>query len=499
MLVPALAILCCTVFIYYLRNSIRRRKLPPGPSKLPLLGNLLQIPKEKAWVTFREWGHQFHTNIVALTALSQDIIVLNRAEDAYELLHKRSPEYSNRPQLIMVSELMDWRLVIGLHPHAPRHTKMRRLVHQALMPQMWPLVEEETQRFVHWIVKKPEDYKEHIRRLAGAISLKIAYGYIVCEPEEGHDSLVTIVEKSMKEFSIAVEPGAFLVDLIPWLRYVPPWFPGAMFKKKAAEWRNDFHTMVEMPYAYTKAQVAKGTAIPSLASIHIRRDMPVEEEDLIKYAAASLYAAGADTTVSVITTFFLAMTLHPDIQRKAQAEIDSVIDEPGHRLPKITDRHSLPYIEAVMKETFRWIPVAPLGLPHLASQDDSYNEYLIPAGATMLANIWAMTRDPRYFPDPEVFRPERYLEKDFSDSPFANPLQLVFGFGRRICPGQKLAEASVFLAIATMLATFDITKAKDPETGLIIEPKLDVISGTICDLQSFSCNISPRSQDSSTL
>lgn len=80
------------------------------------------------------------------------------------------------------------------------------------------------------------------------------------------------------------------------------------------------------------------------------------------------------------------MTLYPEVQRKAQEEIDRVLGP--CQLPKVADRSRLPYIEAVVKEVLRWHPVAPMGIPHMASEDDTYNEYFIPKGSLIMANIW---------------------------------------------------------------------------------------------------------------
>lgn len=137
------------------------------------------------------------------------------------------------------------------------------------------------------------------------------------------------------------------------------------------------------------------------------------EEDAVKYTAASLYTGGADTvssstlllhnkpdrfsymplsqTVSSMATFFLVMTLHPQVQRKAQEEIDRVIGT--HRLPTFDDRDSLPYVEAVVKEAYRMHPIAPMGLPHITTADDVYEGYRIPKGAIVISNIWFVFLD----------------------------------------------------------------------------------------------------------
>lgn len=111
-----------------------------------------------------------------------------------------------------------------------------------------------------------------------------------------------------------------------------------------------------------------------------------ETERIHKWSASSMYLGGADTTVSSLMTFFLAMTLFPEVQKKAQEELDNVIG--GSRLPVTADREKLPYIEAVVKETHRWHPVAPMALPHCSTKEDVIRGYRIPKGALLLPNNW---------------------------------------------------------------------------------------------------------------
>jgi len=87
-----------------------------------------------------------------------------------------------------------------------------------------------------------------------------------------------------------------------------------------------------------------------------------------------------------MSCFFLAMTLYPEVQRQAQAEIDKVVG--NHRLPSFSDRSNLPYVDAIVKEALRWLPVAPMGLSHMTTEDDTYEGYFIPKGALLIPNIW---------------------------------------------------------------------------------------------------------------
>jgi cytochrome P450 len=141
------------------------------------------------------------------------------------------------------------------------------------------------------------------------------------------------------------------------VKYVPSWFPGASFKKIAAEWRANLTEMTELPHRMVKEQIANGTAAPSFSQ-ELLESKPAsafstEEEETIKWTAASLYSGGADTTVSAISTFFLAMAMNPKVVKKAQAELDRVVG--GDRLPAFKDRANLPYVEAVCKEVLRYV------------------------------------------------------------------------------------------------------------------------------------------------
>ena len=173
------------------------------------------------------------------------------------------------------------------------------------------------------------------------------------------------------------------------------------------------------------------------------------------------------------------------MQRKAQAEIDSVVKTT--RLPTLADRKHLPYIDAIVKEVLRWHPVAPTGLPHTTTKDDTYDRYMIPKGAILLPNVWMMLHDPSVYHNPGAFKPERFL----GPKPELDPHNLSFGFGRRVCPGRLLADETLFLAIADSLAVFNIKKVV--EDGVETDPVGNFMPGVISHPEPFQCDIKARS------
>ncbi|KAF9262295.1 cytochrome P450 [Marasmius fiardii PR-910] len=165
----------------------------------------------------------------------------------------------------------------------------------------------------------------------------------------------------------------------------------------------------------------------------------------IKGAAATILA-GEDTAYTTLSIFLLAMTLNPECQRRAYKEIISVVGQ--DRFPDLSDRESLPYLECVLQETFRWHPIANL-IPHRVLEDDVYNGMFIPKGTVVLANARSMSRNERVYHDPDTFDPTRYLPSpEGREEPH---LTSTWGFGRRICPGRHFGDLVIWNAMACII------------------------------------------------
>ncbi|KAG1907690.1 cytochrome P450 [Suillus fuscotomentosus] len=478
--------------VYLVKQAFRKNPAPypPGPPGWPLIGNVADMPHNRAWLTFAKWRKKYG-DISHVEVLGRHITVLNSVEAAMALLDKKSAVYSDRPVLTMGGELVGWKYCMGLLSYGDRFRYYRKNIHRiigsrAAMAVYEQIEEIETRRFLKRVFVKPEQLQAHIRHTAGAIILRISHGY---EVKENNDHFVDLADHAMDQLSRSTDTGAFMVDIMPWLAKVPEWFPGAGFKRLAREWRQTLEELVEAPHKFVKDQMAAGVAPVSFTSNLLKgRTLSAEEDNMVKWSAVSLYTGGADTTVSTIYSIFLAMTLFPDVQKKAQAEIDAVVGT--DRLPSFADRNSLPYIEALVKEALRWNVVVPIGIPHCVSEDDIYDGYYIPKGSLIIPNIWFMLNDPQRYANPSQFKPERFLDNDGND-PEREPRTICFGFGRRICPGLHLADASVWLSTVMSLAVFDISKIV--ENGVEHTPEVNPSSGAISHPKPFKCCIKPRS------
>jgi len=220
------------------------------------------------------------------------------------------------------------------------------------------------------------------------------------------------------------------------------------------------------------------------------------DEEAIRGVGGTIYLGGEETTASTIKSFFLAATLYPEMIRLAQKELDDVIG--GDRLPGLSDKPQLPYTSALVKEVLRWRPPTPLGGGHRVMEDDVYEGQLIPAGATILHNVWAMFRNESDYPDAHTFNPGRFLKNGQIDPNVKDPEPQAFGWGRRICPGRHFALRVLFLTVARTLATFDISKCLD-EDGNPIVPNGKYSSGGFPHPLPFRSDIKPRSKQALSL
>ncbi|KAJ7258207.1 cytochrome P450 [Mycena rebaudengoi] len=453
------------VYGIYLRlnrpDHSRKCGLPPGPRGLPLIGNILDVPKAQQWIWYREMSQKF---------------ILNSPQAAKELLENRSAIYSDR---------VGFSWLIGFMRCGQRWKVHRKALVRHIKPSAALSHRSEELEAVRALLQRlldtPAKFQTHLRHMAGASILSTVYGIDGTEAAE----YIDIAEKAMHAFACAGNSGAYLVDSLPFLKYVPEFFPGAGFKRQAKEWHKSVSAMPVLPYKYVK---------DSLDS--------VDKEEVLRNILATYYVMFVLTvppfhaghqTVSALETLILAMALNPDIQPRAQEAIDKVVGT--GRLPDFS--HNIPYVDAIVREVLRWGPVAPMGGPHATTQDDVYKGYHIPSGAVVLGNSWAILHDEAtYGPDTDKFIPERWLKNGALD-PAMNP-DPAFGFGRRNCAGKDMAQRTIWITAASILATFNISKSAD-ENGVPIEISGEYTSGLICYPRPFECSIMPRSEKTKSL
>ncbi|KAJ6621897.1 cytochrome P450 [Mycena sp. CBHHK59/15] len=464
---------------------------PPGPKPKFITGNLKDVPTVQPWLTYTDWGKQYG-EVVHVRVFGQHVVIVNSLNAAVELFDRRARIYSDRPWLPMV-DLTGWDYNMSFMPHGDKWRQYRRMFHQHFrrdaIVAYRPIQMRKIYDMLRNLLASPEHFFEHVKTLAAAIVMAVTYGYDV---KPTNDRFVDLAEDGVKRICEAVFPGAFAVNSLPFLRHLPAWFPGCGFHKYGQDTLKLIKEMQDAPFEFVRQNMRDGVGslclLAELLESNDAQGGSKSQEKVIKEIAATSYAGGSDTTTSSMLTLFLALAMHPDVQRKAQNEIDTVVG--SARLPEFEDRPSLPHVEAVYREIMRWRPVAPLGVAHAATEDDIYNGYFIPKGTTVLSNIWAIVHDESIYPEADKFNPERFLDVDGQLNGSDNIL--TFGFGRRACVGRHVADATVWAAVVSVLSTFNIATAKDA-TGKDIDIDPAYSDGLVSHPLPFKCSITPRS------
>ncbi|ONK60034.1 uncharacterized protein A4U43_C08F13510 [Asparagus officinalis] len=174
-------------------------------------------------------------------------------------------------------------------------------------------------------------------------------------------------------------------------------------------------------------------------------------DEIIKAMIVAQFFAGTNTSSDTIEWAMSLLLNHPKTLHKARTEIDTLMGKDG-RLLQEEDLPNLPYLQAIMSETLRLYPAAPLLVPHESHQECTVAGYHVPRGTMLLVNAWAIHRDPELWAEPEEFRPERFVDRAEDG---AGGKSFPFGMGRRRCPGDGLALRLIGLALGTMIQCFE--------------------------------------------
>ncbi|KAJ9626858.1 hypothetical protein H2204_009874 [Knufia peltigerae] len=428
----------------WLATRLANRKklgLPPGPPRLPVIGNLHQAPQEYPWRTYQEWGRQYGP-VFSLQYGLNTIIMLSNHETAHDLLDKRSNIYSSRPRSVMGGECVSKGLRTLLMPYGQRWRNHQRLQASYLnvrVSQSYRVLQDlESKQLIFELLNSDADFSDRFHRYSSSLIFALAYGRRLVRGDEAE---VIAVDKVMENFLIAARVGTWIVDALPALNYLPkflaPW-------KRLGDSQHEFEARLQMDNLEQGQRARSWNWSKLVAGMKEGRLMSPKE---LAYDVGIIYEAGSDTTTMALEVFTLAMLLYPEAMEKGQAEVDALCGD--DRMPSFEDKERLPYVDAILKEVLRWRPVSAGGIPHAVTQDDEYMGYRIPAGATVIGNHWAIHLDEDVYDDPLEFKPDRWIENP--DLPLAP-----FGFGRRICTGQHIAKNSLFINIARMLWAFDI-------------------------------------------
>ncbi|KAL4252991.1 cytochrome P450 family protein [Abortiporus biennis] len=500
-LLLAIAALAIALTPWIRRKRFIKQHAPPGPPGLPLLGNVLDLSRD-AWIPFTNWKKTYG-DVVYLDILGQPMIILNSLKIATDLLDRRSSVYSDRPRSIVASEFLCGGMSMIFMNYDARTKLLRRAMHGGLTKQAsanyQPFRIREGVPMIKSLLDDPKNWQTHLENSIIKLSLSILYGL----PSSDSDRQYAIEKAKWfgRKISHAAEPGNYLVEFLPWMKYFP---------RSVAKWKDEAVSCFEESSAFfmkmyengRKDAFDKNGQLENMSkALHRDQEQFGIDDPHASWLMALLYVAGFETTQSQLAWFVIAMAKYQDVQKEAQDELDTVVGR--SRMPNTSDIEHLPYLQAIVKELLRWVPAGPLGIPHYSTQDDWYNGYLIPKGTIVISNIWGINRDVGiYGDDVEEFNPSRFLDSDgniFLSAKLSDTRgdgHSSFGFGKRVCAGKNLAEDNLHMFMAYMLWALNIQPARNERGETILFSPSDFHNtGITIRPQQYECIFLPRFPD----
>ncbi|KAL5737436.1 hypothetical protein ACOSP7_030197 [Xanthoceras sorbifolium] len=432
-------------------------KIPPGPWKLPLIGNMHQLvgslPHHRLRDLAKKYGPVMHLQLG-----ENSTIVVSSAEIAEEVLKTHGIIFANRPFLLSAKAASYDFSDIGFAPYGNYWRQMRKICTIELLStrrvqSFRSIREEETSNLIKTIYSNEGsliNLSEKIFALTYGITARAAFGN-KCKDQQKFISIVKEVVGLASGFSIAdMYPSVGMLEVIT----------GMKSKAEKLHQRRDRileDILNEHRERKQNTKTGQREADEYLVDVFLRLqkdgdlDFPLTNNN-IKAVIWDIFSAGSDTSSTAVEWAMSEMLKNPRVMKKAQAEVRRVFDGRG----KIDESgiHELKFLKTIVQETLRLHPSAPLGLPRVNIERCQINGYEIPTNTRTLVNIWAIARDPKYWTEPEKFNPERFLDSpvDYNGTNFA---YVPFGAGRRICPGIQFALPNVELPLAQMLYHFD--------------------------------------------
>ncbi|CDO76414.1 hypothetical protein BN946_scf184925.g1 [Trametes cinnabarina] len=474
----------------------RSKHLPPGPPGLPILGNLTQIPSTEQWVWFYNLSKKYGP-VNTLHVLKTTIIVLNSHESIDALFNKKAAQYSSKPPRRMAN-LSDLTMTLPFMDPGEDFSTARKQFHEEVgataVGAYNKEYEQSSRRFLRTLASDLQCSKltEVIDDSLGHLFLKVSTGY---EPKPTDTILAQM--NNLAHFAADVLGDKYQkLDIMPFLCSLPTWAPvaGPMLKL-GAKWKKQLHATADATVQLAKEGKMAGNDSVMFNLSAASGEKPMDDRS--KMIAVTMNAGTSGRPASLHGRGRADVDL---AFKRAQAEVDALLG--GKRLPTMADRQALPYVDAVLSEVLRWVSIAPV-IAREVTEDDHYNGYLIPKGATIMANNWAISRDESIFPEPEAFRPERFLNDAGTGlrKDILPPMEFAFGFGHRTCPGRYLADALLFSHLAYVLAVFDVSLPPAAEKAKrAADERMKVMSnGAACRVEDVYVTLSFRSDAAAEL
>nr|ALO20342.1 cytochrome P450 [Cynodon dactylon] len=450
-------------------KSVTHNRLPPGPRAVPVLGHL-HLLKKPIHAALARLASQ-HGPLFSLRLGSRPAVVVTSAELARECFTEHDVTFATRPRFASLDLVSFGGTTLPTSRYGPYWRNLRRVATVHLLSAhrvgcMLPVVSSEVRAMARRVYRAAAAAprgaaRVELKRRLFELSLSALMETIArtktsrAEADADRDMSPETQEfkEALDEF-IPLIGAANVWDFLPLLRWLDVF--GVRRKILAAVSRRDAFLQrlidAERRRLGDDNSCNDGSDKKSMIAVllNLQKTEPeVYTDATIMALCTSMFTGGAETTATTTEWAMSLLLNHPDVLKKAQAEMDVSVGT--SRLVTAADVPHLGYLQCIISETLRLYPAVPTLVPHESTADCVIGgHHHVPAGTMLLVNGYAIHRDPATWPDPAAFRPER-----FEDGKAEGKFIITFGMGRRKCPGETLALRTIGLVLGMLIQCFD--------------------------------------------
>ncbi|XP_044530715.1 cytochrome P450 2J2-like [Gracilinanus agilis] len=467
----------------YLQRRRRHPNSPPGPFRLPLLGNTFHMDVKKPHISLQETVKKYG-NIFSLELLGSPVVVVTGLPLIKEVLVNQGHVFIDRPHTPLRSYIFKtFGLIMsnGQEWKDQRRFTLMTLRNFGLGKRTLELrIQEEATCLTEAIKEeKGQPFDPHfpINNAISNVICSVTFG----NRFEYHDSQFRELLKILDEVIVLqTRWECQLFEIFPWIMKYLPGAHKKLFRemKKLESFVLDIIRQHKENLNSEEAHDFIDAYLKELSKYSGNVSPSFNEDNLVS-CTLDLFFAGTETTSSTLRWALLYMASYPEIQGKIQDEIDRVIGQ--SRLPTMADKENMPYTNAAIHDVQRMGNILPFNVPRMARVDTTVAGYHVPKGALLVTNLTALHRDPKEWATPDTFNPEHFLENgQFKKRESFLP----FSAGKRICLGEQLARAELFIFFTCLLQRF--TFQAPPDTQLSLDFRIGLtlspVSYKICAL-----------------